>query len=253
MLSAKEIHFAINNQLTLNSSQTRSYESDELDDIINAKTIQLINSITSKEIKDRTDIEDSIIRGTKKTFYTIPIKENNEWSFDLPLDYLSTASAKATVYNTKCALKATKVVKNAVYRVKSNKAQYKDIWYKYCEVFVGDTEETFYGDLEKLDSTVKPAIGVDYKIYDITSIPYKPLYTIEGDKVKIKSKIPILDFYFTYFGQFNQADKIDYCNNKTLNFTENIQRYIIERVVLQLANIIEESQQKIANLKTEIE
>lgn len=252
MLSAKEIHFAIDNQLTLNSSQTRSYESEELDDIINATVIKLINSINVKEIKDRTDIEDSIIRGTKKTFYTIPLKENGEWSFTLPTDYLSTTSAKATLYSTSCTSKATKVVKGNIYRAKT-KVKYKNVWYNKCAIIIGDTEETFDGELEKLDSAVKPAINVDYKIYDITNLPYKPLYTIEGDKVKIKSKIPLVDFYFTYFAQFGESDKISLCDNQTLNFQENVQRYIIERVVLQLANITEESQQKISNFKSEIE
>lgn len=252
MLSAKDIHFAINNRLTLNSSDTRNYESEELDDIINTKVIQLINDITSKKIKDRSDIEESIIRGNKKTHYTVPTKDGKEWTFTLPTDYLSTTSAKATLYSTSCISKVTKIEPKKIYKAKG-KVKYNGVWYDNCDIIYGSNITTYYGEVEKLDSASIPAIDVDYKVYDITNLKYRPVYTIEGNTVKIKSKTPLYDFYFTYFGQFSNEDKIDYCNNQTLNFQENIQRYIIERVVIDLANIVEESQQKIVNFKSEIE
>jgi hypothetical protein len=250
MLSSQQIHFNIVNQLTLGSYTLRDYEAEELDYIINSVVYDIINNTNEKDLKDRTNVEEGIIRRLMKSYCTLPTNvSDNEWKFSLPQDFSSTNSGEALVYDTTCTTKVTKIKENKIYKALGD-VQYNGVWYKKCDIIIGDSTEDYYGDLIELESTIKPATDIDYNVYNL----YKPSssirYTIEGNTVKIKSKYAIARFCLSYTGQLLEADKINHCIGQTLNFPETIQHYVINKVVLKLSVITDESQQKVINLKT---
>lgn len=250
MLSSQQIHFNIVNQLTLGSYSVRDYEPEELDYIINSVVYDIINNTNEKDLKDRTNVEEGIIRKLTRSYCTFPTKlTDNEWSFTLPLDFSSKNSGEALVYDTTCTTKVTKIKKDKVYKTLGD-VKYNGVWYKKCDIIIGDSTEDYYGDLIEVGSTIKPATDIDYNVYNL----YKPSasirYTIDGNIVKIKSKYAIARFCLNYTGQLLEADKINHCIARTLNFQESIQQYVINKVVLRLSVITDESQQKVINLKT---
>ena len=250
MLSSQQIHFNIVNQLTLGSYTLRDYEPEEMDYIINAVVYDIVNNTNEKDLKDRTNVEEGIIRKLQKSYCTLPTKlNNNEWSFTLPLDFSSTSSGEALVYDTVCTTKVNKVKENKVYKALSD-VQYNGVWYKKCDIIIGSLTEDYYGDLVELESTIRPATDIDYNLYNLYNPSSSIRYTIEGNKVKIKSKYAIARFCLSYTGQLLEADKINHCIGQTLNFPESIQQYVINKVVLRLSVITDESQQKVINLKT---
>lgn len=250
MLSSQQIHFSIFNQLTLGSYTLRDYEPEELDYIINSVVYDIFNNASEKKPKERLNVEEGIIRKLMKSYCTSPTKVNDkEWSFTLPQDFSSTVSADATIYDTTCATKVSKIEKDKIYKALTD-VKYNDVWYKKCDIIIGGSIETYYGDLVELGSTIKPATDIENNFYNLYTPSSSIRYTIEGSKVKIKSKYAIAKFCLSYTGQLLEADKINHCIGQTLNFPETIQQYIINKVVLKLSVIADETQQKVINLKT---
>lgn len=250
MLTAQEIHFNIVNELTLGSYSLRDYEQEELDAIINQEIYTVLNNINGKRVKDRTEVEDSIIRSLTRNYCTTSTKVDNIYTADLPDDYSSLIKGSVLVYDESCKTLVNSVEQGSVYKAKEP-VLYNSTWYKPCEIFVGDNVSEVYGAVEKLSSKYQPSSYVDYNIFDTYNSSIKPIFTIEGDLIKIKSKLPVSQFCITYTGQFKNTDEIDICNGTTLNFPDNIQRFFIKQVVLKLAIIADDSQQKVINLKSE--
>lgn len=250
MLTVQEIHFNILNELTLGSYSIRDYELEELDAIINQEVYTVLNRINSKKANDRTEVEDSIIRSLTRNYCTTSTEVNGVYVSDLPDDYSSLIRGNSLVYDKSCKTPVSKIEEGSIYRANED-VLYNSTWYKPCEVFTGGNVSEVYGSVDKLASKYQPSSYVDYNIFDTYNPSIRPIFTIEGDEVKIKSKLPVSKFCLTYTGQFRNEDEINYCQGTTLNFPDNIQRFFIQQVVLKLSIIADDSQQKVINLKSE--
>lgn len=245
MLSANDIHFLIEQEVNLGSFQYRDWEPEELDEAVNRTVFKLVNLAISKDRDKRENIETLLLRGLTKNYSQAPIK--NE--VDLPEDYTSWISAKSFIIRTTCCTnKVTQVTANRVYQVVDN-VLYNERWYKQGEVFIGNDRSDFFGTLNEVDTKEQNAIFIESDLFN--SFPTSlttPYFTIIGNRIRIKSRQPVSFFSLDYIASITDF-KLDSCKEKTLNLPENIQRWVIQNAVLDLAVRNEEPQQKILNMK----
>lgn len=247
-LSVDRIHYLIDQQVNGGAFKYRGYNDVQKDELINNEVFSILQRISEKKKVDEikgidsiTDAEKLLLLELHKT-YSSGIN-----SFILPTDYNGAINAKVLTYYSSSGCMADSIKKDELY-LSLLPTKYEGTWYEVGQSFIGNNEKSFYGSVKEVRGIVQPAIYVDNTVIHTFPNSNTVYYTIEGKELVLRTKLNLALFTLNYKGNFD-TQRINSCNNKTLDFSESVQRYIIEQVCLRMLIINEESQQKIENFK----
>jgi hypothetical protein len=252
MLNAKEIHFLIEQELNIGSFTQRGYDEVEIDAAINHVTYRLYDEIVSKQQnRDILGEKGSILSNTEQLF----IRSLNKYEcfsvvdgkFKLPDDFSSVVNGTITTY-TECVGDVSAIVNGVSYKATGD-VLYNNVWYKKGDVFVGGQITTVYGNANTIKLITKKENAIEINSILFNSYTSKSIFSVIGNEIYVKSKDIISKFCMNYVMKISKF-KIDSCNNITLNFPEEVQHWIIDKVILRLMNRDEETQQKIVNFSS---
>ena len=252
MLSIKEIHWSIETDLQgLGSYVYGDVEPEMIDNAINAILSEILIYVSDTKNKHRLNSAEKIIYNSAVvTHLEIPKKENDEYVSELHSENANVISVKVKEYDKSCKRKSNKIEKGKIYFAETA-VKYNDTWYDKCSIILGTDVSDYYGEVSEIKSSFKPAIDLDFHDYKTYNNFFNtPVWSLDGSKIYVKSKKPISQIEYVYIKTIDTM-KVDYCLNKTLMLSEDVQRYIIDKVVLRLAVRTEHNQQKIVNLKSE--
>lgn len=252
MLSIKEIHFSIEENLQgLGSYVYGDIEPEQVDDAINAVLSEILIHVSDTKNKHKLNsVEKLIYNSSLVRHLEIPVKENDDYVAYLHSSNANIVNVNVLTYDKKCKKKVTEIQKDKIYLTESD-VKYQDKWYSKCSIIKATDDLSYYGDLSEVKSKIEPAFELDYHDYASYNNYFKtPVWTVESDNIRVKSRKPIAEIQYSYIKTIDNI-KVDYCSNKTLMMSEDVQRYVIDKVVLRLAVRTEHNQQKIANLKSE--
>lgn len=282
MLSLKEIHLLIDqglNTLGIFTEQALLHEQVDL----------AINHVVEKHIRDLKNtpssaysmVEKSIVEYMTATFST-PISFNGRYyEATRPEDFGELSSSYTVFGLCNCigddcndpvpftCIDCTEVIDTSVkagkyYIVLDGIVKYNGQNYKKNSVFKGVVGQTSaQGKYANLPVSEFPNIitAVDslesYSLSALVRNSFKPLLAWDKNKfyiyyrpIRKDHKIP-LELFVNYIKDYSDALKISWCDNKTLDFPSDIQRYYIDLAIAYIAMINKQDQQNIVNLKSE--
>lgn len=249
MLSNQDIYFSIETNLQTALGYTyRRVEFEEYDDVINSIVNKEIEEIVKKQVK--TSFEDRILSELEiQESFEINTKDSEH---KINVDFETIHSSSSYLINTKCTGTAIEVIQEDKYYFAPSKVKYNGKWVDY---FIGKDNPSFYTTDKVVNAIIKEKQNIvlnpiEYSIYKTRKL-YSPIITIQDKVLKIfTNTYSIIEVFVNHYKSFENI-KIDNCNDKTLNFSETIQRYFIEKAVLKLSIIINKEQQQINNLISE--
>ena len=246
MLSNKEIYFTIetNLQSVLGFTYSR-IEDEEYDNVLNSVVSKELDNIRDKQ---RTTLEDKIISEIE-TIETYEFNKRGKEK-EVAVDYNHINSSSSIIINTKCTGTAIKNVKKGEYYFAKDQAKYQDRW---VDFFIGKDNPSIYGNAIVALTKEKQNIvlnSTEYSLYK-TRNTYSPIVTIQDSKLKVFSKDYEIIQLIVNRNKDLKSILINGCENKTLNFSEDIQLHFIDLVVKRLSIRINQDQNKINNLNNE--
>lgn len=263
MLSHKEIHFLIDEGLsTFGIFENAGTWHQQLDYVINHVTVTHLTDVLDKPKQIRSNVDKDFLRYlTRETYLDIVSESEGEYNFVLPTSYLEYISSQSRLIKGDCC--GEEITKGELKKGKFYQAEratkYEDKWYKKGDHFRVNNTLTFYGGVIELPSTFIANLEVpldDYNTYKYSAFyraARRPLLAVTADKVKITTqRHKIVDVLFTYITGLSDDVKIRYCDEVTLNLSEPMQRFIIDKTIKMLAVWGEQRQEKINNLQNEI-
>lgn len=279
-LTYKEIHLLIEqglNSLGLFTEQSLLHE--QVDLAINHVVEKHITKLYDTPAKDRTSIEKSIIRYLTRTNLLPVNKSSRYYERDLPEDFgeLSTShsiiglcdckdicchSNKAQSCN-ECQTHEDKDIVKDQWYIAITAVKYNNKWYKPKEKFKGEYDgANVYGTYEKLTTEYRANILSEIDALEANTTnalirnSFRPLLAWDENKFYIyyetcNKNETLLELFINYTISYNDSLKISWCDEKTLNFPSEIQRYYIDLAIAYIALINKQEQQNIVNLKQE--
>jgi hypothetical protein len=268
-MTIKDIHILIEQGLQkIGVFAYADIEHDEIDLAIDSVTMREIRNIF-RDIDynqhpnnyERNQYEADFLRILKEKKCITANKTDDGYSIDLPSDYLHLVSDSSNVLALNCDVKTLESEKDNVLEIGKSYRANGDVlhngkWYKNCEIFVAETTD-LYGKVTELATKKMPNrltrsenIG-NILTNSLTKSNYKsPVSELIGNQliVHADSSFKMSQICITYV---RLPKKVSYKNNVTIEFPEDVQYYLVDKVVQHLAIRIEESQQKIVNLKSE--
>lgn len=243
MLNCNEIYLLIETELyNLGSLKYADFTQKEIDSEINQILYSSIEEMLNN--KKRSTFEQSFINTITKEICVVPEKTGTN-TYKVPLDNQNVIYGKGTTLDTTCKRKADSIENNKYYEVQTEDAKYVDTWYKKCDIVKGGSDSSIYGVVKEIKKTEKVFYNVNSSVYST----FENTYSVLGNELLITTSEKLQEFCYNYIDNDN-LNKIDCCNNKTLEYNEKIQRYIIDKVVIKLSTISEQNQNKINNLVT---
>jgi hypothetical protein len=243
-------------------------EHDEIDLAIDSVTIREIRNIF-KDIDgiqhpnnyERNQYEADFLRILKEKKCITATKTDDGYSIDLPTNYLHLISDSSNVIALSCNVKTLDSEKEDVLEIGKSYRANGDVlhngkWYKNCEIFVAETTD-LYGKVTELATKKVPnRLTKSENIGNIlnnslTKSNFKsPVSELIGNTLTVyaDSSFKLSQICITYV---RLPKKVSYYNDITIEFPEDVQYYLVDKVVQHISIRIEESQQKIVNLKSE--
>lgn len=285
MLSLKEVHLLIEQGLnTLGIFTEQALLHEQVDLAINHVVEKHIRDLKNTPSAGYSMVEKSIVEYMTGKF-SAPISFNGRYyEVDRPADFgeLSTSYTIFGLCNCigdhcvdsdfpvpfTCAdcneVNNAKIIKDHYYVVLDGIVKYNDQTYKKNSVFKGVAgKETAQGKFASLPTKEYNNIttSVDslesYSLSALVRNSFKPLLAWDKNKfyiyyrpIRKDHKVP-LELFVNYIKDYSDDLKISWCDNKTLNFPSDIQRYYIDLAIAYIAMINKQDQQNIVNLKSE--
>ena len=248
MLSNKEIHYIISTELqTLGANYYNDFEKEEIDTVINGVLFNLETVIKDKKANGThlSSLEKEFFNASLSSLCSKPTYKDGTYEIDLESVNVQNANFRIYDKNCKSSKTATSIDDKQVY-IANTDTLYNDTWYKKCDIIVGNETKDYYGDVSKISSTVKNGQVLGFNEFNsfLKNSFDTIVYSIIGNKLKAISKYPIIEICYDFIKD-SSLNKMDSCNNITLNYNENIQRYIINLAVEKLAIITEQNPNKI--------
>lgn len=243
-------------------------EHDEIDLAIDSVIVREIrnifrdiDAIQHPNNYERNQYEADFLRILKTKQCINASKVDDGYSIDLPIDYLHLISDSSNVLALNCNVKTLDSEKDDVLEIGKTYRANGDVlhngkWYKNCEIFVAETTD-LYGKVTELATKKMPnRLTKSENINNVltnslTKSNYKsPVSELVGNKLIVytDNSFKLSQICITYI---RLPKKVSYRNDITIEFPEDVQYYIVDKVVQHLAIRIEENQQKIVNLKSE--
>lgn len=181
----------------------------------------------------------------------------------LPSSFLTIINANLVVGSTSCTTDETG---KGYYKVVTNSAVYKGINYLKDQIVYIEDDINFVsnGKVKKVKTKTIPLTILDKEKFNFykNSSSYKynfPILTEDKEKVTVyyqtkykdKESDIAIEVEAVALKEFSKNDMISWCNKTTLNISQNLQTYLIDKVIAYLAITNNQTQQQIVNRKTE--
>lgn len=281
MLSYKEVHLLIEqgvNSLGIFTEQALLHEQIDM----------AINHVVEKHIRDLKDTPSRQYSMVEKSILEyLTVRSNASISFtgeyyeaDLPADF-GQLSSSYTVFalcnckgkecldvydNTRCVDcgEVVRAMRKGDYYVAKSVVKYNEEIYAPKTIFEGVNDAGLpIGEYVYLPTRKKANISVtidsldSYSVSALIKNSFKPLLAYDRNKFYIyykpivKNKELPLQLVINYTRAYSDAMKISWCDEQTLGFPSDVQRYYIDLAIAYIAVINKQEQQNVVNLKQE--
>ena len=279
-LTIKEIHLLIDqglNSLGLFTEQALLHE--QVDFVVNHIVEKHINTLTDILSNKRSNIEKAIIRFLTRRLELPVKKESKYYEAELPSDFGKYSTSQTILglcgCETQCCHKESSQtckkcsetdhndIEEGQWYIATTAVKYDNQWLKPNDVFRGKDVSNIYGTYEKVKVIEKPNIlsEIDaleaYTTNSLVKNSFRPLLAYDENKFYIyydsckKNKEILLGLFVNYIANYSDSLKISWCDNRTLGFPSEIQRFYIDKAIAYIAVINKQEQQNIVNLKQE--
>ena len=242
MLNCDEIYLAIETKLfNLGSLKYADFNKKEIDSEINQQLFQTVRNFI--DTKKKSSFEEEFLESLVNETCIKPDK-TGIGTYKITGIPDNIVYAKGVVLDLDCKQKP-KTIENNKYYEMQEQVLFNGAWYEKCDIVKGSVSNSVYGKIKEIKSEEIIFNSVNSSVYST----FENTYSLLGNNLLISTKRKLETFCYYYIKDDN-LNKIDCCNNITLNYPEKIQRYIIDKVVEKLATISEQNQNKINNLVT---
>lgn len=265
MLTYKEIHLLVEQGLNSVGIFT---EMANLRELVDLAFKRVLNKEISRlmQAEGRLTSVDSSLYNELTADVRLDLEKGEGYNYysSLSSPILSIQSALVTIGSSTCTTDETG---KGWYKVVSDNATYKGKNYvKGDKIKIEEEDLNFltYGEAKKLKTTQLDAIITDKGnfVFYQNSASYKynfPILTYDKNQVKVyyqskyrqkESDVP-LSVDILGLVEFSSDRALSWCNKQLLDLPENLQVYLIDKVVSYLAIVNRHPQQNVVNLKTE--
>lgn len=281
MLTVKEVHLLIEQGLnSLGIFVELSNLHSQVDLAVNHVTGKVIRDILDTPKKQRDSLQQEIVDFLNRRGTYPLVRGSRYWEANLPSDFYKFLDAYTLLGRCKCKsddcvldystcldcnkeVNPNKVVPGYYY-VAEGDVKYNDEWYEDKQIFKsvnGATE--IYGKVYRLKTVEKKNFETtidsleSFSLSAIVKNSFRPVLAWDRNKFYIYydpfrkgSEVPF-EISVNYITGFQNSMKIAWCDGKTLEFPETIQRYFIDKSIAYLAVIGKQDPNNIALLKQE--
>lgn len=247
-----------------------------------------INHVVEKHIRDlkdtpiagRNQLELSIIRFLTTT-RNLPVTIGDfYYEVNIPSDFgeLSNSNTLLGLCGCNCNCfsnnkvnckkeekKDKTIVETNHYYTAITKTKYNGKWLEEGDLFKGiNGINTYYGEIQEVKTERRNNIETtidaleSYSLSSLLQNSFRPLLAWDENKFYIyynppskKNKELVLELNVNYIRTYSDDLKPSWCDNKTLAFPSDIQRFYIDLTIAYIAMINKQEQQNIVNLKAE--
>lgn len=250
------MHILIDQALQRNESYVDTDHSpDEKDIVINSETYKLVGRIVKGDsLSDEENQFVSDVTRILKKYEEVNTSIGREYSTcNLPDDYMHLLSDESVLFTERST---TKIVPNSWYKALTE-VKYNGIWYDKDSVIVGNNRSDYYGDIVELcPYFVENRLYPSSKIHTILRTQYEKTTVKSPVSELIGKQLRVYQNNFTVrkvrLGYYRKPVDVNYRKKIDSEFPDNVQYYIIDRVVAKLSTINEQGEQKIQNIKSDI-